>query len=437
MAEKAAAIESIAWRRLFPWLHLSRSFWIAIDPRKLALAAAGLLLISAGNLAINRLPFASPEMTSATNWPWNESVGYAIFPSSSAASDARLALSRPVETISQIAGNWQLVLLPVGAVCAPAAALFQPDLSVNALADAALRLLWAIVVWAIFGGAIGRIAAVQFARDQQVGIRAALKFALSRFFGYVAAPVLPLVGVGSLWGLCVVGGWLGRIPGGVGDFVLGALWGLELIFGLMMAVILVGLAVGWPLMFATIAVEGTDGFDGLSRMYNYVFERPLYFLWQLVVMLVYGSVVIFFVWMMSRWLVHMAIWGVAWGLGYSETVRLTGGAPELIAANAYSQIPDAASLGGELVRAWMCTLATLVLGFVYSYFWTAATISYCLLRHSVDGNELEEVYAEQDHEPDDLLPLVGTAVSELADSNAGQPVVAGASEGPPPVDLAP
>src|SRR5262249_11489726 len=151
--------------------------------------------------------------------------------------------------------------------------------------------------------------------------------------------------------------------------------------------------------------EGTDGFDGLSRMYNYVFERPLYFFWQVVVTLVYGSMAVFFVWMMSRWLVHLAVWGGSWGLGYDDTARLIAGSPELVADTRGSPTPVAASLGAGLVRVWMCGLATLLVGFVYSYFWTATTIVYFLLRKSVDGNEFDEIFSEQDHEPDELLPL--------------------------------
>jgi hypothetical protein len=97
----------------------------------------------------------------------------------------------------------------------------------------------------------------------------------------------------------------------------------------------------------------------------------------------------------------------------------------------------APSLGRELVRAWMCTLATLLWGFVYSYFWTAATIVYCILRKSVDGNDFDEVFAEQEHEPDDLLPLVGAASSEPAAVTDPATAAGGPSNETPPVDLTP
>ena len=40
-----------------------------------------------------------------------------------------------------------------------------------------------------------------------------------------------------------------------------------------MALILAGLALGWPLMIATVAAEGEDAPDALSRSYSYVNQR--------------------------------------------------------------------------------------------------------------------------------------------------------------------
>lgn len=426
MADNPIRFESIPWRRMLPWLALTRAFWIAVDLRKLVLAAAGLLLVSAGSLVFDRLPFAResleeppPAGSLSGRWPWQWTLGYRVPPQQDQiAEDDLLAefrgvLDHPLRTIRRVLGNWPIVVHPLRAMAEPAVRLFRGNTGWPGLADAVTRLLWALVVWSVFGGAIGRIAAVQFARDQQIGIRESLEFSLRRFFGYVSAPLLPLTGVAVLWMLCVVGGWLGRIPGGFGETVLGLLWGLELVFGLMMAVILIGVAGGWPLMLATIGVEGTDGFDGLSRMYNYVFERPLYYIWQIGVVVVYGSAVIFFVGLMAQLLVHLAVWGVSWGQGHSATAAMLHGSPPTVFREMQvlgESMPEVSmGIGAQIARGWMCALATLVFGFVYSYFWTTATIMYFTLRRSVDANDFDEVFIEDEQEADDLLPLVGAA----------------------------
>lgn len=451
MTDNPIRIESIPWRRMLPWLALTRAFWIAVDLRKLVLAAAGLLLVSAGSLVFDRLPFGRqspqqpprPDSASGT-WPWEWSLGYRVAPTDDRRLDDDLlaefrgVLDHPHATVRRVLGNWQIVLHPLRAMAEPVIRVFQGDTSWPELADAVTRLIWALVVWSVIGGAIGRIAAVQFARDQQIGIRESLGFAVSRFFGYVSAPLLPLCGVAVLWMLCVIGGWLGRIPG-VGEIVLGLLWSLELVLGLMMAVILIGVAGGWPLMLATIGVEGTDGFDGLSRMYNYVFERPLYYVWQIGVVVVYGSAVIFFVGLMAQLLVHLAVWGVSWGQGYSATTAMLSGSPSTVLRGMQALGSNAsAGIGAQIARGWMCALATLVFGFVYSYFWTTATIMYFTLRRSVDANDFDEVFIEDEQEADDLLPLVGVA-SMGSPGQPGPPIdpAVQPSNTSTPVDLTP
>ena len=68
----------------------------------------------------------------------------------------------------------------------------------------------------------------------------------------------------------------------------GMFWPLALLAGLIMALLLVGLAVGWPLMWATISVEATDPFDALSRSYSYAFHRPIRYLFYVIVAAVLG-----------------------------------------------------------------------------------------------------------------------------------------------------
>ena len=439
MADNPVPLYNIEYRRLFPWLHLTRAFWIAADIRKLLLAGVALMLISVGSLVFDQLPFGlansnhEAETREAQRWPW-QLLGYDLWHGGDGPFELRGALYDPPNTLVRIASNWQIVLLPFRDFVERAAILFDADSTTPQLADAATRTLWSLIVWSIFGGAICRIAAVQFARDQQIGVRRALVFSLSRFFGYLSAPVMPLVAVAILWALCVIGGWIGRIPAGIGDVLLGALWGLELLFGFLMAIVLIGVALGWPLMFATISVEGTDGFDGLSRAYNYVFERPLYFFWQIFLTILYGSVAIFFVALMAQLLTQLAVWGVSWGRGYEGAVQFVADSPGIILPG--QPVPaEAASLGLQIAGGWMCALAVLVVGFIYTFFWSSATIAYFLLRHSVDANDFDEVYFEDFEEKDELLPLVGTAGMGEA-GNLPQPTPPAANS-TPPVDLTP
>ena len=52
-----------------------------------------------------------------------------------------------------------------------------------------------VAVWAFFGAAICRIAAVQLAAEEQVGLGAALRYACRKWPSYFAAPLFPVGGV--------------------------------------------------------------------------------------------------------------------------------------------------------------------------------------------------------------------------------------------------
>lgn len=419
MPDKLVDLETIHYRRLFPWLHLFRTFWIAVDPRKLALAALALVVLSGADLGLQQL-LSSPTgdfsgSTAPTRpWPWQQSLGYDLWYHDSLG-EVWEGLNDPWNFLRHVTTNWWLVLRPFVDLLEPARTLFRPNASWPDFAWAVSQLLLQLCVWAIFGGAISRMAAMQFARDQQVGLVGSIKFSGSFLLSYLTGPLMPMLGVFLLWIVCAFGGLLGRIPV-AGEFVVGILWGIGLVLSLLMGLILLGVAAGWPLMYATVSVEAFDGFDGLQRGYNYVFERPWHYLGLGLVTMVHSSVVIFFVWLMGQVIVYLTAWAVGSGLSHEAASQAISAAPALVAA-APDTLPVApvepasSSWTALFVAGWTRVVASLVVGFVYSYFWTAATIIYFLLRRSVDGNELDEIYVPEAETNDDLLPLVGTAAT--------------------------
>jgi hypothetical protein len=61
-------------------------------------------------------------------------------------------------------------------------------------------------------------------------------------------------------------------------------------------------------------------------------------------------------------------------------------------------------IGAWMVAFWLGVLFLLILGFGYSYFWTASTIIYLLMRRQVDDAELDEVYFEEEDQEDYAPP---------------------------------
>ncbi len=53
-------------------------------------------------------------------------------------------------------------------------------------------------------------------------------------------------------------------------------------------------------------------------------------------------------------------------------------------------------IGAVLVSVWLYLLFLLIVGFGYSYFWTASSIIYLLMRHKVDDTDFDEVHLEEE-----------------------------------------
>lgn len=98
--------------------------------------------------------------------------------------------------------------------------------------------------------------------------------------------------LGGLYLACRIAGWLAAVswlrP------VVAVFWIVDLLCGLGIAIILMLLAAGWPLMICTMAVDRGDAFEGFTRAFSYVFGRPWYALWLLLLTTLYGSVVFAF-----------------------------------------------------------------------------------------------------------------------------------------------
>jgi hypothetical protein len=284
-----------------------------------------------------------------------------------------------------------------------------------------LVILWTVATWAIFGGAITRIAAVQVARNEKISLGEALRFTLARWRSYLFASFAPLGLLAGLEILLILFGLLNLVPV-LAELWNGLFWLIPLGVGFIMAVVLVCL-VGWPMIQATLGAEGSDSFDALSRSYSYVLQNPWSYLWYSVVALVYGAVVVFFVGFMGSLMVYLAKWGVSqtpgtayfnrdpsymfvWAptsFGWRDLLLqgspIVGGNPTVSDAamrDYFRQWQPWNNIGLFLVTIWLYLVFLLVVGFGYSYFWSASTIIYFLMRRKVDDTEMDEVYLEEE-----------------------------------------
>lgn len=445
MAQGKFDLHSVDFREIFPWLHLFRGLRIALELKKMVLAAAGVVLMMVGWAAVGWFleergvpapgiePAAAPTASAApTKGAANEIEGG--LETALAAEKPRL-LARPAIALpwgaapaeasddvyrsplhGGMSGGWPtsfwLVFEPIRHLVFPVALMFS---STGSTFGGLLLVVWTLLVWGIFGGAITRIAAVQVSRDGKIGPLEALRFAAGRYFNYVSAPVLPFLGVLVIVVLCLLGGLLARVPGL--DIVMGAIWILALVAGFVMAIALLGLALGWPLMYAAISAEATESFDALSRSYSYVLGRPWHYGFYAVVALAYGGVLMVLATTVAYALVHLSQYAVSWGGSEALLRQLYAYVPTAGGwRSAFGPLPGESPPSGTtriaayLVGFWTTVIFLGLVGFAYSYFWSAATIVYFLLRRDVDETEFDEVYIDEEEEEPfpTVAPALGT-----------------------------
>lgn len=319
-----------------------------------------------------------------------------------------------------------------------------------------LVLAWNVAVWGLFGGAITRIAAVQIARNESPSMGEAIAFARERWRSYVAAPAGALA-VALLFGLLLMA--IGAFVGWTfwaGDLLSAILLPIAILFGLLFAVVFVGFLC-WPLMFPTISAEGSDAFDALSRPYSYLYQSPWKFLGYSASALLYGAALTFIVGFLGSLTIYAAKWGLSHDTGLAHVEAAKDRTPIYLFASApksfgwrdlllkdsdwatktpegyvlreeyRNEISWANRFAGWVAAGWIGFFFLLVVGFSYSYFWTASTLLYFLLRHAVDDTDLDEVYLE-----DEEMPLPSVRQAPPAPAQKPGTISLNLIEAPPP-----
>ena len=253
-----------------------------------------------------------------------------------------------------------------------------------------------LAVISVASGAICRIAALQFAKGEKPGLTEALRFSAKRFLSFFTAPLAP-VGIIIFIGLFIfVLGLIGNIPK-AGELIMGIFMVLALIAGALIAVVSIGTVAGFNLMFPAVAYDGSDCFDAISRSFSYIYAKPWRMGFYTAIAVVYGAICYMFV----RFFAFLLLRATYWFL----QVGVLGGNSKL---TAIWQEPSFRSLRGSLVLpggtesvaaflVYLCLLVVvgLVVSFVISFYFSANTIIYSLMRNRVDNTSLEDIYTEE------------------------------------------
>lgn len=267
----------------------------------------------------------------------------------------------------------------------------------------ATYLIYAFLLLCLLGGAMCRHAALQATVRQSPTLPASVMFAARRYHHLLLTPLTPviLIAVIALL-LAVAGGVLFNVP--VLDVLGGLGFGLMLLGGLAIAMLLVGLVAGFGLMFPAVAVEGADFFDAISRACGYVIGRPWRWLFYNAVMVVYGAITYLFVGLVvfltlaatktfaDLFVFRDAAQGVSRLDAMLPDPRLGALVPQ--ASPHAQELGASGKAAGWLIAVWVRLLILLLPAFAFSFYFSAQTWIYLLLRRSADGIDYDEVYRD-------------------------------------------
>lgn len=280
-------------------------------------------------------------------------------------------------------------------------------------------------IYAFFGGALARMIAIEAARAEYVSLGSAFRFAREKFRDFLMIPLILAGAALLLWLVPAIGAILGAIPW-IGPTITGVLFFIGLIMGVALSLWLVASALGFPLMWPTIAVEGSDSFDAMSRGISYVGQRCWLSVFYYFITIAYGGLCFVLVRVIamvglkvahSSALAGMSMFGW-WSSSLTDTVARMDAIwhmpawadltllPSVTGAPFWGVFATAPLSGSEWLaawffRIWIYMLVGAVGAFVLNFWLSSCTQMYYLLRRDVDATDFTEIFIDDD--PDDLF----------------------------------
>jgi len=237
-----------------------------------------------------------------------------------------------------------------------------------------------LVVLSLFGCVIARSAAVEFAQGRICDPTTTSGFVLRRASHLLTATLGPLVFAGLLIGLISLGGFLISAP--VVNIAGAVLYAIGLLLGVIVTLVLAMQLLAFPLIAPAVACEGSDGFDAVQRSYAYIIGHPLR-------VFVFAAIL-------------FSLGALAFGvfqLVLLGSIGLTDWCMQLLANDAGSRVLSGnGDLGAtqpiahNIIEFWRALFQLVFAGYVISYFYTASTMLYLVIRRVCDGQEISELW---------------------------------------------
>ncbi len=253
-------------------------------------------------------------------------------------------------------------------------------------------------VWSGAGGAVSRLAALEYARDELPTLNEARQMVRARRKAYFLAPVMPLLLIVFLSILNALGGLVASVPYLGPILLVFPGWPLLVITTVLIVFLAVLGVLGFGMMMPAVSVEGKDAFESWSTAYGYVLWGLRRFICYTLVIGVIGLIAAVVAWAIGELLIYLIYQTV--NLGFVRQMPwliYEAGRVEFGPAAGAWRIgllpgPDPyMGVFSGILLALLLLVRAVPVGYVLGYFFTANTIVYLLMRKDQDGIEVDEV----------------------------------------------
>jgi hypothetical protein len=154
-------------------------------------------------------------------------------------------------------------------------------------------------------------------------------------------------------------------------------------------------------MFPAIAYDGSDCFDAFSRSFSYIYSKPWRMSFYTAIAAIYGAICYTFVRVFAfllLWVTHRFLQlGVLIDNSSNKVNKLIAIWPEpkfikLVDPSSLAAANWSESLSAFLIQLLLLAVIGLVVSFIISFYFSANTIIYSLMRNRVDNTALDDIY---------------------------------------------
>lgn len=393
MAEQPVTVQKISWSDLCPWTIILRTLPAASSFTVLAFALLGVVLMPLGwllseTLFINQELRDQPLLMEIVELNRSPYQGIYLAPArGNSINVLGTELSGPNAVFRQFVAPFEYV--------------FSGNWGLREFLYFLVGSLWSLVVWSFIGVAIARVCLLRLTRSESIGMDEAFRFALGKWTTTMGALGIPLIAVAIL---CIPGFIVGLVMGfDFGVFIASIFWFIVLAFGIAIGILLLGLMFGWPLMVSSVACESQNSFDAMTRSYAYTFQRPINYVFYMLIAISFGGLCWLIVGTLANGIVDLTFWTTSWGANLVSQDRI-----DTIENSAMAAATNEAAIltsGRNIIGLWNALFKSLAVAFIYGLFWCMASSIYLLLRFDVDETEMDEIYIADETRTYELPPL--------------------------------